>query len=64
MDWIEGWFGLNPDGGDGSIEALIVGAAVLVIVALVVVANRKLRHRVAGLLGMRGDKGIEQRRGE
>jgi hypothetical protein len=26
MDWIERWFGLSPDGGDGSIEALYVVA--------------------------------------
>jgi hypothetical protein len=64
MDWIEAWFGLNPDGGDGSIEALVIGAAVLVVIALIVVLNTTLRHRVAGLIGMRGDKGVEPRRGE
>jgi hypothetical protein len=34
MDWIERWFGVSPDGGDGSTEALyivaLLAAAVLV----------------------------------
>ncbi len=24
MDWIEQWFGLAPDGGDGTLELLII----------------------------------------
>jgi hypothetical protein len=34
MDWIERWFGISPDGGDGSTELLYLGA-ILAIVALV-----------------------------
>jgi hypothetical protein len=34
MDWIERWFGISPDGGDGSTEILYVvallAAAVLI----------------------------------
>ena len=41
MDFIESWFGLSPDNGDGSLEALWVGA---LVVAVLVVA---FRHRIA-----------------
>jgi hypothetical protein len=34
MDFIERLFGVSPDGGDGSTEVLIIGAFVLLIVAL------------------------------
>lgn len=41
MDFIESWFGLAPDNGDGSLEALWVGA---LVVAVLVVA---FRHRIS-----------------
>ena len=41
MDFIESWFGLSPDNGDGSLEALWIGA---LVVAVLVVA---FRHRIA-----------------
>jgi len=31
MDFIERWFGLSPDGGDGSMEAMLLGAVVVVL---------------------------------
>ncbi len=34
MDWIEHWFGISPDGGDGSTEVLYV-AALLAVGALI-----------------------------
>ena len=34
MDWIERWFGVAPDNGDGSLELLIM----LVVAAVIVVA--------------------------
>lgn len=42
MDFIEAWFGVSPDGGDGSLEALYLalGAAA--------VALWLLRRRLAG----------------
>ena len=47
MDFIEQWFGVSPDGGDGSLEVLwIVGIAM----ALVVVV---FRRRIAGWLSSR-----------
>jgi hypothetical protein len=55
MDWLEQLFGLNPDGGDGSMEALITVAVVALAVAMVMVVSpraralgRSLIHRVAG----------------
>ena len=36
MDWLEAWFGLNLDGGDGSFEMLLlVGLAVVAGTAIV-----------------------------
>ena len=35
MDFIEAWFGLSPDGGDGSLEVLWVGAILLAVAAFV-----------------------------
>jgi hypothetical protein len=44
MDFIEQWFGISPDGGDGSLEALWIGALIVVVLA---VALRK--RIIAGL---------------
>lgn len=35
MDWIEQWFGLSPDQGDGSVEWLILLMCVVVAITLV-----------------------------
>ena len=43
MDFIEQWFGLSPDGGDGSLEALYLMALVALIAALVF--RRRLRRK-------------------
>lgn len=34
MDFIERLFGVSPDGGDGSIEVMIIGVVVLLAVAI------------------------------
>lgn len=44
MDFIEQWFGLSPDGGDGSLEALYLVALVVLISA--VVYRRQLRRKL------------------
>ena len=43
MDWIEQLFGFNPDGGDGSIEALLVVAVVVIVIAVAFTVSRRLR---------------------
>ena len=35
MDWIEELFGISPDAGNGTLEGLIAGALVAVILAVV-----------------------------
>ena len=43
MDWIEQIFGLSPDGGDGSTEALIILACTVALATLIVAFSPKLR---------------------
>jgi len=45
MDFFETLFGLSPDGGDGSTEALWVGAIAVAVVAVV------FRRRILGWVG-------------
>ena len=40
MDFIEQWFGVSPDNGDGSLEALWIGA--IVVAVLVVTFRRRI----------------------
>ena len=44
MDWIERWFGLSPDGGDGSLEAWLIGALVACAIGLCVVLSPPARR--------------------
>jgi hypothetical protein len=46
MDWIEELFGISPDAGSGTLEALIAGAAVAVILG-VIFAVRARNGRVS-----------------
>lgn len=41
MGWIEQVFGVDPDFGSGSLEILIAGAAVLIVVGLVLYVRRR-----------------------
>lgn len=45
MDFIERIFGISPDGGDGSTEAMYIAAAVAIVALLVV------RRAIARRLG-------------
>jgi hypothetical protein len=52
MDFIEQWFGVSPDGGDGSLELLWIVVIVLSLVAIACrrrisnwLSSRKARHR-------------------
>jgi hypothetical protein len=46
VDWIEELFGISPDAGTGTLEALIAGAVVAVILG-VILAVRARRSRVS-----------------
>jgi len=43
MDWIERWFGVSPDGSDGTLEFLLILLAITAVVALVVAFNGRAR---------------------
>lgn len=52
MDFIERWFGVSPDGGDGSLEVLWIAAMAVVMVGVIFrrpitnwLASRKARQR-------------------
>jgi hypothetical protein len=34
MDFIERWFGISPDGGDGSLEVLYLAAIAIIVAAV------------------------------
>jgi hypothetical protein len=42
MDFIEKWFGISPDGGDGSLETLYL-IAIFFVIAAVVFRGRLIR---------------------
>lgn len=50
MHWIEAWFGVSPDGGDGSLEALFVVAGAVSIAILVASLPGPTRRRLARIL--------------
>ena len=41
MDWIERLSGIDPDMGSGSLEILIAGAVVLIVVGAVLALRRR-----------------------
>jgi hypothetical protein len=45
MDFIEQWFGLSPDGGDGSLEVLWI--VVIVVAVMAIVLRRQIAARLA-----------------
>jgi hypothetical protein len=47
VDWIEQWFGMNPDGGDGSLERLIVGVVGLAVAGGLVLFIPAWRRRLS-----------------
>ena len=50
-DWIEGMFGLNPDGGNGTTEWWIVVVLAVATVAVAALAQRDLRVRRRAPIG-------------
>jgi hypothetical protein len=51
MDWIEQLFGLSPDGGDGTAEAVIVLCACVAVAALIWWRVPRVNAAVKTLLG-------------
>ena len=48
MEFIEGLFGISPDGGNGNIEASLIGLVVLgAVVLLAGIRSRHLRRKAA-----------------
>lgn len=45
-EWIEALFGVDPDGGSGSAEWLVVGVLAVATVAFAVAARAEYRRRV------------------
>jgi hypothetical protein len=43
MDWIERWFGVVPDNGDGTLELLIVLAVISLVLVPVVLGCPSIR---------------------
>jgi len=50
MDFIEQWFGISPDGGDGSLEVLWVVGIVAVVAALT------FRRQIIGWVSSRSER--------
>ena len=46
-NWIEILFGIEPDGGDGSLEWALVGVLIMVTVVFFVIARIEWRRAVA-----------------
>jgi cytochrome b561 len=51
MDFIERWFGISPDGGDGTLELLYVAVGVLIAAVVVARIMSRLRYRRSGQRG-------------
>jgi hypothetical protein len=50
MDWIEQLFGISPDGGDGTTEAMIAVAVGIAIAVVLYVRGSQLRTFIRNLL--------------
>jgi len=43
MDWIERWLGVSPDGGDGSLELLLLLLSATAVLLVVLVFSARAR---------------------
>ncbi len=54
MDWIESWFGVSPDGGNGATEWLFVLAGLAIVIAAVPALRRAALGALQRLARRRG----------
>ena len=54
MDWIEQWFNVSPDHGDGSLEMLVFVTLISVALCLLVSTRAPLRARLRSMLRRAG----------
>jgi hypothetical protein len=52
VNWIEQWLGASPDGGDGSLELLLILLAVTAAVAFLVRGSHRTRSSLLKLIKM------------
>ncbi len=55
MDWIERWFGISPDNGDGTVEWVIIVGMVMISVGALTLAFpqwRQMLLRICNLMGV------------
>jgi len=50
MDFIERWFGISPDGGNGTLEGLYISVLLLTVVLVSIRFRRHLAERFKGYL--------------
>jgi hypothetical protein len=50
MDWIEQLFGISPDGGDGTTEAMIVVVVGIAIAVILYVRGSQIKTFIRNLL--------------
>lgn len=56
MDWIERWFGVSPDGGDGSLELLLTLTALAIVAIAILAASPRARSWCLRLFAASFDK--------
>jgi hypothetical protein len=56
MNWIENWLQVSPDGGDGTLEVLLILVAAAGVVALLLVISRRARMLFQRLIAPRAIK--------
>ena len=61
MDFIERWFHISPDGGNGTLEVLYVGAFILLIIVVIRPLRRHLTRLVLWYVEKLGKRGSGDR---
>jgi len=61
MDFIERWFHISPDGGNGTLEVLYIGACILLMIVTVLPFRRRLINLLLWYLEQLGKRGSGDR---